>query len=148
MTDATQGPSAAATAVERTRPPGPAAADHDRAWVEFAAIVLALAAVANIVGGIAAIGDSEFFNRDASHFFADVETFGVVILVVGVLQALAVVGIWARSFAGTFLGVLCAGASAFAQLLMMPAHPEWALAIFAIDVLVMYALITHGELDL
>jgi hypothetical protein len=139
MTDATQGPTAAATAVERTRPGGRIPEDHDRAWVEFAAIALALAAVANIVGGIAAIGDS--------HFFGDTETFGVVILVLGVLQALAVVGIWARSFSGTWLGVVCAGLSATVQLLMLPAHPEWSLAIFAVDVLVIYALIAHGEVD-
>jgi hypothetical protein len=123
--------------------------DSDRAgaWITFAVITLLVAGTANVVSGIAAIDESEFFARDASYFFGDLQAYGYVALGVGIFQVLAAVGIWARTFVGVWFGVLCAGVSAMVQLLMIPAHPLWSLAIFALDVAVLHALLTHGELD-
>ena len=132
---------------ERTRPPGAPVVDSGRAWIDFAGIALLIAATANVIGGIAAIGESDFFARDASYFFGDLESYGVAILIIGAVQAIAALGVWSKSFPGTWLAVVVAGLSATAQLLMLPAHPLWALAILGVDVLIIHALLTHGELD-
>ena len=43
-----------------------------------------------------------------------------------------------------WVGVTFAGLNAIAQLLAMPAYPFWSICLFALDVLVIYALVAHG----
>jgi hypothetical protein len=42
------------------------------------------------------------------------------------------------------VGVIFAAVNAIAQLGAMPAYPIWSLALFALDILVIYALMVHG----
>ena len=61
-----------------------------------------------------------------------------------VAQILAAFGIWARNAVAVWFGVFCASLNAIAQLLMLPAYPLWSLALFAIDILVIYGLVAYG----
>jgi hypothetical protein len=114
-------------------------------WITFAGTMLMLIGVSNVIGGIAAIDDSNFFIGNAEFQFSDLNTWGWVILVTGVVQVLAAVGIWFRNQAARWLGVIFASVNALGQLLMMPAFPLWSLAIFAVDVLIIYGLIAYGR---
>ena len=59
----------------------------------------------------------------------------------------AAIGIWLRNQAARWLGIVGAGVSAVAQLLWLPSYPLAALAIFALDVIILYALLAHGGRD-
>ena len=47
---------------------------------------------------------------------------------------------WARVVA-----VVVAGVSAVVQLMLIPVQPWWSFIVIAIDVLIIYAIIAHGE---
>ena len=124
--------------------PVAAAEPRGAGWMAFAATMLFIAGVVNVVYGILAIDQSSFFVADERYTLSDLNTWGWIMLVVGVVQLCAGLGVLARNQAARFVGVGIAGLSAIAQLLWLPASPLAALAILAIDVLVMYGLLAYG----
>jgi hypothetical protein len=77
--------------------------------------------------------------------FGDLNTWGWVVLCLGVLQGLVGVGVFVKSQLARWTGVGVLSLNAIAQLLMMPAYPFWSLAIFAIDILAIYGLVDYGK---
>jgi len=113
-------------------------------WVLFAAILIGLIAIMNVIYGIAAIDRSGFFVNDTKYIVSDLRTWGWIILIIGLLQVLAAGSIWRGGGFGRWLGIGTACANAIAALLSIPAYPLWSLAIFAVDVLVIYGLAAYG----
>jgi hypothetical protein len=114
-------------------------------WITFAGVMLMLIGVTNIIGGIAAIDDANVFVGDAHYMISDLNTWGWVILLTGGAQALTALGVFAGNQLARWLGVFFASLNALVQMLMIPAFPLWSLAIFAIDVLVIYGLVAYGQ---
>src|SRR5215217_6704590 len=69
---------------------------------------------------------------------------GVMLFIVGVLQLFGAFSLWAGGVYGRFVAILAASLSAFAALMSIPAYPFWSLAIFAIDIIVIYQVATYG----
>jgi hypothetical protein len=113
-------------------------------WIVFAASMLGLAGSWNTIQGILAIADSRVYVGEHTFVFSDLKTWGWIMLVLGVLQLLAAFGIVAGSEAATWFGIGVAGLNAIGQLLFLPAYPFWALTMFAVDVLIIYALAVYG----
>ena len=121
-----------------------AAERQSSGWVLFAGIMISIVAVLNIVDGIAAIGDSSFFVGDTKLILDDLNTWGWILLVIGVIQLFVAFGIWSGGQWSRWLGVFIASLNAIAQMLFISAYPWWSLAILALDVLVIYGLAVHG----
>jgi hypothetical protein len=113
-------------------------------WVTFAGVMLSIAGVLNIIYGIAAIDNANFYVNDARYAISDLNTWGWVLLVIGAIQFCAAFSIFGGTSWGRWIGVLAAGLNAIAQLLFLPAYPVLALALFAVDIIVIHALIAHG----
>ena len=113
-------------------------------WVIFAAIMLIIVGVLNVIWGIAAIADSKFFVQDQKYILSNLHTWGWVTLILGVLQILAALSIWSGGQYGRWFGIIAAGLSSIAALLSIPAYPLWSLAIFAVDIAIVYGLAVHG----
>ena len=113
-------------------------------WVLFAGIMIMMVGVLNIIWGIAAIDKASFFVQDTKYIFSDLQTWGWIMLVLGGLQLAAAFSIWAGGGYGRWFGIATATVNAIAALLSIPAYPFWALAIFAIDVLIIYGLAAYG----
>lgn len=113
-------------------------------WLLFAGIMIMIDGVLNIIYGIAAIDKSRFFVQGAEYILSDLKTWGWVTLILGVLQVLAAFSIWRGGAFGRWFGILIAGLSAIGALLAIPAYPFWSLAIFAIDILIVYGLAAYG----
>ena len=113
-------------------------------WLTFAGTMLLIVGVLNVIGGIAAIDNANFYVADAQYVFSDLNTWGWVIMITGIVQCVAAFGIWARNQFARWLGVLFASINMIAQLLFMPAQPFWSLALFAIDTLIIYGLLAYG----
>ena len=106
--------------------------------------MLLIAGVLNVIYGIAAIGDSSFFIDDQKYILSNLNTWGWVTLIIGALQIGAAFSIWAGNQFGRWFGIFAAGISAIGALLSIPAYPFWSLAIFAIDILIIYGLAAYG----
>jgi hypothetical protein len=113
-------------------------------WILFAGIMISMVGVLNVIYGIAAIGDSKFFVNDTQYILSNLNTWGWVTLVLGTLQVVAAFSIWAGGGFGRYFGVLVAGLSAIGALMVMPAYPLWSLAIFGVDILIIYGLVAYG----
>ena len=117
---------------------------HANGWVMFAGTMLLIVATLNVIYGIAAIDNSSFFVNDARYVISDLNTWGWIVLGTGVVQMVVAFGIWARNTLATYAGIAFAGLNAIAQLLMISAAPFLSLALFSIDLIVIYGLAVHG----
>ncbi len=113
-------------------------------WVMFAGIMLLIAGVLNVIYGIAAVGDSKFFVHETQYILSGLNTWGWVTIVLGALQILAAFSIWSGGGYGRWFGIFVASLSAIGALLSIPAYPFWSLAVFAIDILIIYGLAAYG----
>ena len=113
-------------------------------WVLFAGIMIMMVGVLNIIWGIAAIDKSTFFVQDSKYIFSDLKTWGWIMAILGGLQLVAAFSIWSGGGYGRWFGIASATCNAIAALLSIPAYPFWSLAVFAIDVLVIYGLAAYG----
>ena len=116
----------------------------DIGWLLFSGIMIAAVGTLNVIYGIAAIGNSSFFVGDARYILSDLNTWGWVMLVLGALQFAAALSIWAGGSYGRWFGIAVATFNAIGALLSIPAYPLWSLAIFTVDVLVIFALTVYG----
>jgi hypothetical protein len=113
-------------------------------WLVFAATMLGLAGIMSILDGIIALSKSRFYFAGATYVFSDLRTWGWIALIVGVLLVVAAMGVLAGSQFSRWFGMTAAGLSAISSFAMMQAYPFWTMLIFAIDVLVIYALAVYG----
>lgn len=113
-------------------------------WLMFAGTMIAIVGIINFIYGIAAIDKSTFFVGNAQYIISDLNTWGWVIMFTGVIQFVAAIGIFMRSQWARWVGVATAGVNAIIQLIFIASFPLASLAIFAIDILVLYGLITYG----
>jgi hypothetical protein len=113
-------------------------------WVMFAGVMLAILATLNLIDGIAAVSNSTFFVNDAKYILSDLNTWGWVLIVTGVVQGLAAIGVGLRTPGVRWLGVAIAALNAIAQMFFIPAYPFMSLALFTLDILVIYGLVAYG----
>jgi hypothetical protein len=113
-------------------------------WVLFAGVIIVIIGVLNVIYGIAAIDKSKFFVANSEFIISDLKTWGWVMLVLGALQILAAASIWNGGAFGRWFGIGVASVNAIAALLSISAYPFWSLAIFAVDLLVIYGLAAYG----
>ena len=113
-------------------------------WLLFAGVMIVIVGVLNVIYGIAAIGNAHFFIANQQYILSGLNTWGWVMLILGVLQIVAAFSIWNGRGFGRWFGIGVAAVNAIAALLSIPAYPFWSLAVFAIDVLIIYGLATYG----
>lgn len=113
-------------------------------WISFAGVMLLLAGTFNVIDGIVAISKSRFYAADAVYVFSDLNTWGWIVLVLGVILLAAAWSVVAGGQWGRWFGVAAAGINGIGQLMFVPAYPWWSLAAFAVDVLIIYGLCAYG----
>lgn len=111
--------------------------------VILAGAFLMLGGVLNIVYGIAAIGNSNFFVHNTRYVFSDLKTWGWVVLIIGVLELCASASLLAGKAFGRWFGIVVGSLNAIGALLSIPAYPLWSLAIFALSLWIIYGLAVH-----
>ena len=114
-------------------------------WVAFAGVLLLVVGTINFIEGIAAIGNAHFFVHNTHYMVGSLNTWGWVVLCIGVVQLLLGLGVFAKNQLARWTGVVVLALNAIAQLLMMPAYPFWSLCIFTLDILAIYGLIAYGQ---
>ena len=114
-------------------------------FILFAAIMMIMAGFFQLLAGLVAIFENEFYVATRDYVFQfDATTWGWIHLLIGLVMAFAGWGLlsgrtWARVVAIT-LAVL----SAIANFLFIPYYPFWSLLIITLDVFVIWAVAAHG----
>jgi hypothetical protein len=112
-------------------------------WIAFAGMLLLIVGSIDFFQGLIALFEDEYFVVTASGFLAvDLTAWGWIMLIWGVLLALAGVGLlggqgWARWFA-----IVVVSLNFIAQLgfLGNSQYPLWSLTVMALNIIVLYAL--------
>ncbi|HEU4974889.1 MAG TPA: hypothetical protein VFT50_07330 [Baekduia sp.] len=119
-------------------------AEEGSGWLMFAGIMLAIMGTMNVVYGIAAIDSANFYVANARYVFSDLNTWGWIMTGIGAIQFCAAFAIFANVTWGRWIGIISAGGNAIFQLLFLPSYPFLSLALFAVDILIVYGLVAHG----
>ncbi len=115
-------------------------------WVTFAAVIAGIVAVYNILSGIAAISKDDQTERLANLLYGiSLSAWGWFWLILGIVQLVTAWLIYTRHPLGQMLGLLWAFISASLSVLAIFTVPLWALAVLAVNILVIYALIGNTE---
>jgi hypothetical protein len=133
-------------AVETARRPDRPEPFSDRrvGWLVFAAVVIAVLGVLNVVYGIAAISSSTFYASGAKYILGNLSAYGWLLTVVGAVQVCAALGVLAFAEWARWVGIVSAGVNAVLQVLFMQAAPLLAVTLYAVDLVVVYALVVYG----
>ena len=116
-------------------------------WVVFGGVMLIMMASFQIIEGLVALFDDGFYAVGPNGLVVDVDynTWGWVHLVIGVIAALAGVGLLVGNMAARVVGVAVAFLSALVNLAFISAYPLWSTIMITIDVIVIFAIIVHGR---
>ena len=114
--------------------------------VVFAATLLLIAGVLNIIYGIGALDDANIFVNDKRYIFSDLNTLGWVLIVLGVIQLSGGFSLMAGNTYGRVIGIIGGSLGAIGALLSVGgAYPWWSLGIFFLCVYVVYGILVFGE---
>jgi hypothetical protein len=110
----------------------------------YAAVLVGVLGLSNLVAGIAAIARSSVFVGSARYAFGDLRAWGWVMLILGALQLVAVLGLVARNQLARWFAVAVLAVNVLAQIAFTPSNPFWSLLIIAADVVALWALRASG----
>jgi hypothetical protein len=114
--------------------------------VVFAAILLLLVGTLNIIYGIGAVSDANFYVNDTRYIFTNLHAMGWFLIIVGVIQLTGGFSLFSGNPYGRVIGIIAGTIGAIDALLSMGEHhPFWNLAIFALCVWVVYGIVVYGD---
>lgn len=114
--------------------------------VVFAATMLLILGVLNIIYGIGALDDANIFVNDTRFILSNLNTLGWVLIVLGVIQLTGGFSLMAGNAYGRVIGIAGGVLGAIGALLSIGgAYPWWSLAMFALCVYVVHGIIVYGE---
>jgi hypothetical protein len=113
----------------------------------FVAVLLLIAGTLNVIYGIAAVGNANFFDN-TQYLFAHLHTWGWVTIIIGAIQLGAGFSLLGGNPFGRIVGVFAAAVGAIESLLSVGGtHPWWSLGIFALCLWILSGLLAYGEED-
>ncbi len=114
--------------------------------VVFAATLLLIVGVLNIIYGIGALDDANIFVNDQRFILTNLNTLGWVLIILGAIQLAGGFSLMAGNTFGRVIGIIGGSLGAIGALLSIGGrYPWWSLAIFALCVYVVYGIIVYGE---
>lgn len=116
-------------------------------WIWFAAIMLIMVGVFNIIDGLAALFKDDYYviTRSGQLLAFNFTTWGWIHLLLGIVLTVTGFFLFSGKLWARIVAICAATLNAIAQLAFLSAYPIWSVLIIALDVLVIWALTVHGE---
>ena len=112
----------------------------------FAATLLLIVGALNIIYGIGALDNAHVFVNDTRFIFSNLNTYGWVLILLGVLQLAGGVSLIAGHALGKIIGVIAGTLGAIEALISVGgANPWWSLGIFALCIYVVHGILVYGD---
>ncbi len=114
--------------------------------VTFAAILLIIIGIINVIYGIGALDDANIFVNETRFVLDNLNTLGWVLIIVGVIQLTGGFSLWSGSTYGRVIGIIAGTLGALSALFSIGgANPWWSLCVFALCIFVVYGIVVYGE---
>jgi hypothetical protein len=112
----------------------------------FGAMLLIMMGSFQAIVGLVALLDDSYYAVRPSGLVVDVDytVWGWVHLVIGLVALAAGIGLTSGATWARVLGITVAVCSAVVNFAFVAAYPFWSVLVIAIDVLVIYAIASHG----
>ena len=115
-------------------------------FIVFAGVMMIVAGGFQILAGLVALFEDEFFVATPEYVFQlDATSWGWIHLLLGLLVLCAGFAVLQGQVWGRTIGVILAAISALANFAFIPYYPFWSMLIIAVDVFVIWALTAHGR---
>ena len=112
----------------------------------FAAILLLIAGVLNIIYGIGALSSANIYANDTRYILSNLNTLGWVLIVLGAIQLTGGFSLLAGNTYGRVIGIVGAGLGAIGALLSVSGpNPWWSLGVFALCVYILHGILVLGQ---
>ncbi len=114
--------------------------------VVFAATMLLIVGFLNVIYGIGALDDANYFVNDTRFILTNLNTLGWVLILVGILQLTGGFSLFSGSTYGRTIGIIAGSVGAVVALFSIGgANPWWSLVIFALCIYIVHGIIVFGE---
>jgi len=114
--------------------------------VVFAATLLMLVGFINIIYGIGALDDANYFVNDTRFVLDNLNTLGWVLIILGIIQLTGGFSLMAGNTYGRLLGIIGGSLGAIGALFSIGgSNPWWSLIVFALCVYVVHGIMVFGE---
>jgi len=118
------------------------------AGITFAGSILTLVGVFQIVMGLTAIFDDDFFVVAQNYTFeVDTTAWGWLHLMLGVLLVVTGFGLFSRSAWAGVAAIVLAMLSALLNFFFIPYYPFWSILVIALNVWVIWSLTRPGAIE-
>jgi hypothetical protein len=116
-------------------------------WIVFAAVMMVTVGILHAIQGFVALFKDSYYIVTKNGFVATVDytAWGWTHLILGLLVALAGVGLFSGRMWARAAAVVVALLSILANFLFTPAYPLWAITLIVVDIFVIYAITVHGK---
>jgi hypothetical protein len=116
--------------------------------VVFAATMMLVIGTFQMIAGLVAIIDDEFYVVGREYTFElDTTAWGWIHLLLGILLAVCGWALFARNVWAGVAAIVLAGLSAIANFFFIPYYPFWSIVIIALDVWVIWSLTRPGAVE-
>lgn len=116
--------------------------------VVFAASILTMIGVFQVIAGLVAILDDEFFVVARNYTFdLDTSAWGWIHLLLGVLLVVTGFGLFSRQTWAGVTAILLAMLTAIENFFFIPYYPFWSILVIALAVWVIWALTRPGAIE-
>jgi hypothetical protein len=113
-------------------------------WLTFAGVMFIIAGAIDLLWGISALVNDDYFRADEL-LFGDLSAWGWVYLGLGVVKIGLGALILRENGFGIAVGSIVALLHAIVAMTSIGAYPLWSTVVLAIDALILYALVVYGS---
>jgi len=115
-------------------------------WAGFAGVMLVVLGVFDIIQGLVAVINDEFYVVTQEWVFEfDVTAWGWIHMILGVVLIASGIGIFSGNVAARTVGVSVAAVAMIANFAWLPYYPVWSIILIAISIAIIWALTAHGR---
>ena len=116
-------------------------------WVTFAAVMVIIVGLYNVLSGAAAIAESESVTAQLNEvlYSINIETWGWFWLIVGVAQLITAILLLSRSTMGAVIAITGALVSASFTIFIIFVAPLWAIAVLALDLGIVWIITANMD---
>ena len=116
-------------------------------WVTFAAVMVLIAGLFNVMSGAGAIAESDSVTAQVQEvlYSIDIKTWGWFWLIVGIAQLITAILLFSRSTTGALMAVFGATVSATFTIFLIFVAPLWAITVLALDMSIIWIISANSE---
>jgi hypothetical protein len=115
-------------------------------WIVLASVLMCIAGIFNVITGLVAVfSDNVYVQGNAYKVVLDVTGWGWFHIFWGLLLFATGLALYAGQTWARITAIVVVSINMITQLMEMPTYPLWSLVILTVDLLVIWAIIVHGD---